>query len=304
MRPPARGATLPLLALVAVSLIWGAHAVVGASLERRLDPFSLTVWRFTGAAVLFIPAWPSGWPRIRALPGPEIGLLAFASLLWAVIYPLTYYESLLTISPVESLFIVNLAPLAAALFALGLFHETLKPGQWAGILVAVCGTAVIAWNGGRMTGGGTSFALIFAAMLAFALYTTLSRRLFSRLPLFDVLAFTTLAGAVFLWILAWIRGDVSGVIHSLSRLGPGSLAEFVFIVAMVSGLAYVLYGYGLARVPAGIATAVTFYPQAVAAIALEWTVFGQAPSFRVMLGGAIILAGTFIASPVRKPAAG
>jgi drug/metabolite transporter (DMT)-like permease len=303
VRPSARDAALPLLALVAVSLIWGAHAVVGASLERRLAPFSLTVWRFSGAAVLFLPAWPRAWPRIRTLPGREIGLLVFASLLWAVIYPLTYYESLLTLSPVESLFLVNLAPLAAALFALVLFRETLKPAQWAGIFIAVCGTVIIACNGSWAAGGG-SFALAFAAMLAFALYTTLSRRLFARLPLFDVLAFTTLTGATFLWIIAGMKGRAPAMIHALSRLGPGSLAEFVFIVAMVSGLAYVFYGYGLARVPAGIASAVTFYPQAVAAIALEWIAFGREPSLRVVLGGAVILAGTCIASPTRKPAAG
>lgn len=304
MRSSTRAAALPLLALVAVSLIWGAHAVVGASLARRLAPLPLTVWRFTGAAILFSPAWPRAWPRVRALPGRELWLLAFASLLWAVVYPLTYYESLLTLSPVESLFIVNLAPLAAALFALVLFRETLGPGQWAGIFVAVCGTAIIAQGGGRVTGGAGAFALAFVAMLAFALYTTVSRRLFTRLPLFDVLAFTTLAGAVFMWIIAGVGGQAPSMVSALFRLGPGSLVAFAFIVAMVSGLAYVFYGYGLARVPAGVASAVTFYPQAVAAIALEWIVFGRAPSLRVIAGGAIILMGTFIARPSRKPVVG
>jgi drug/metabolite transporter (DMT)-like permease len=105
---------LPLLALLLVSALWGSHPVVGKLVEHQLSPLPLTVWRFTLGAALYLPIFKK-LPAIMRLPRRQFWLLALSGLMWAVLYPLFYYQSLRILSPIESLLLVNTSPLIAAL---------------------------------------------------------------------------------------------------------------------------------------------------------------------------------------------
>ncbi|MCY0876594.1 MAG: DMT family transporter [Firmicutes bacterium] len=301
MNQSSRVSTLAAVTLLVVSAIWGAHAVIGAQVIRALSPLALTTWRFTFAALLFAFSLPGALVRSATLSSRDRWALIAAGLLWAVFYPLFYYRSLAVLPPVESLLLVNGAPVVAAILAFVFLHERLRRLQVLGLAVAFAGVVLISVQtrgGGAQDFGAIADALI--GTISFAAYTVLSRSLFGRLKLFDVLAFTTVIGAVSLWLITLVSGQVVSVYTQFVHLHGSEWLQFAFIAFIVSGLAYVLYGYGLSRVETGLASALTFYPQAFFAALLQWLTIGLTPSVSTVTGGVIILLGTFFLQ-WRKP---
>lgn len=291
---------MPFFALLLVSLFWGGHAVVGKAVEAQLAPLQLTVWRFTLSALCYLPFLRRARRLIR-LPVKTRWQLVLASLCWAVLYPLFYYQSLRSLTPLESLLLVNTAPLVAAILGYFVLHERLGRWEVAGIAVSFGGIAVLVFaeGGGHSTLIGIAFAL--CAAVAFAGYTVSSRSLFQMLPLLDVLLATSVLGAAMLWIWTLLSGQWQSVTSALGALHTGGWVQFLYIVLIVSTAAYALYGYGLRNLPAAISSALTFYPQVVFAALIEWIWLGIVPAAVTWAGAACILGGTVLMR-IRRPA--
>ncbi len=284
----------PYVLLVIVSAIWGAHAVVGAAALQALTPLALSTWRYTFTAVLFTPAMIVTLQRLKQVSRQDMMLLLVASLCSAVIYPLFFYRSLNVLPPVESLLIVNSAPVLTALFAYLLYHERLSKQQLIGLSIALFGVMVIGSQAAaRGTGSLVAIGDAVIGTAAFALYTVISRKLYSRLPLFDVLAVISFVGAFMLWLLVFFTQSWS-VASALTTLNTADWISLLFIILFVSTIAYILYGYGLARVPGAVSAALTFYPQAIFAALLQWIWFGRDVTLMTVIGGVIILSGSVV----------
>lgn len=294
---------IPLLSLLLVSAFWGGHAVVGKAVEHQLAPLSLTVWRFTLGALLYLP-WAGRMKRVFRLPRRLFWQLALSGLAWAVLYPLLYYQSLTTLAPVQALLLVNTSPFLAALLGWVFLRE--RPGrwQWIGICVSFAGVLVMVFDewAGSFSMHGLLLALLSA--LAFAVYTVSSRALFQTLPLFDVLVGTSFWGAVMLWLITAFTGQTHAVAVALAGLTTNGWLEFLYIVLFVSTISYVLYGYGLRRLPAGMSSALTFYPQVVFAALIQWVGLGIIPTWQTALSAAFIFAGTAFMRRSSKHAGG
>lgn len=290
---------LPLLALLFVSAFWGGHAVVGKAVEQQLSPLPLTVWRFTLGALFYLPLL-GRLKRILRLQRRLFWQLALSGLAWAVLYPLLYYQSLRTLAPVQALLLVNTSPFLAALLGWAFLRERPGKWQWAGILVSFTGVIVMVvdeWSG-SLSLVGVLFGLLSA--LAFAIYTVSSRALFQTLPLFDVLIGTSFWGALMLWFITLVSGELHPVAGALTALNADGWLEFLYIVLIVSTVSYVFYGYGLRRLPAGISSALTFYPQVVFAALIQWIGLGIVPTWQTGVSALFIFTGTAL---MRKKAA-
>jgi drug/metabolite transporter (DMT)-like permease len=281
----------PLLALILVSAMWGSHAVVGQSVESHFNPLSLAVWRFTLGAIFYLPLL-GRFRQIFHLPGKRLGQLALTALCWSVIYPLLWYQALLFLSPVQSLLLVNTSPILASLISWLVLKERLALRDWIGILVSFLGVVILVMGGWSHTSSLVGVLVALAAALAFALYSVSSRSLFQALPLFDVLLATSVFGAVLLWIVALCTGQVLQVATSVANLPGRSWVELLYIVIIVGVVAYMLYGYGLKRLPAGISSSITFYPQVIFAAVIQWIWFGMTPSPLTWVSAVLILGGT------------
>ncbi|QRF22847.1 DMT family transporter [Alicyclobacillus sp. TC] len=281
----------PLLALLMVAMMWGSHAVVGKAVEAEISPDALTLYRFVFSALLYLP-W---WPKLAAVWQWSVKdklLLLGAAISSSVLYPLFYYASLRHISPVASLLFVNAAPLVAALLARWMFAERIGWMGYVGMVVSFGGVLLLVineWQGGLSTIGIIEVVL---AMLAFSIYTVLSKPLFVKANLFDVLVGTTVLGAAFLCVILPFFHPLQFYWYTLVHLGFTGWWELGYIVLIVSMTAYALYGFGLRRVPGGIAAAITFYPQAVFGALLQWLWFGLQPVIGLVFSAVLILGGT------------
>ncbi len=289
---------VPLLALLVVSGLWGGHAVVGKAVETHLSVFPLTIWRFTLCAVCYLPFYNRLF-RIFRLPRRAFYRLLICGLCWAVLYPLFYYESLLYLTPVAALLLVNTSPLLAAVIGQLFFRERISLWGWIGIVVSFMGVLLLI-VGGPLRASFVGIILAFIASAAFALYSVLSRPLFQSLPLVDVLTSTSIFGVVILWIIAIFSGQAKSVVIALHGLDFTGWVGLLYIVLFVSTIAYVFYGFGLRRVPSGIASAITFYPQVPIAAVIQWIWLGIVPAPSLATSAALILAGTALMSRKQK----
>lgn len=290
---------MPFIALVLVSAFWGIHPVVGVVVEHQLNPLALTVWRFTFSAACYLPFSKRLRQSFRQ-PPKMLLLLLLASLSWAVLYPLFYYHSLRHLPPVESLLIVNTSPLLAAVFA-GLFlKERLLRRDWFGILLSFCGILVLVVGQWKLSHSLIGMVYAGCAALAFSAYTLLSRILFQRLPLLDVLLFTTTVGTAMMWLYAVFTGQGAVTAVALRSLSTGGFAQLLYIVIFVSTVAYALYGYGLRRLPAGVSSALSFYPQVVFTALVQWLWLRHAPTELTYISAMAILGGTALLTVRRR----
>lgn len=283
---------LAVLALVLVSAFWGGHSVIGKIIENQISPLSLTVWRFTFGGLLYLP-FLYRLIRKNVWTARMFWQVALTGLLWAVLYPLFYYQALGYISPVQGLLLINTSPLFVLLLSRLLLKERIHVMQLIGILVAFAG---IAWMTLGQWGNTTSLlgiVLTLIASLSFAGYTVSSRAL-SKLSLFDLLAAISLWGAVDSWIIALVTGKTAQVWHSLAALNQSGWLELLYIVLIVNTLAYVMYLYGLRRLSTPVSSALTFYPQALFAALLQWVWFGDVPSETVIISAIFILGGVLL----------
>lgn len=285
----------PIFALLVVSALWGSHPIVGKVVESQMSPLALTVCRFSVAALCYLP-----WlPRARAIlrrPPSVLWRLAATAVFWCILYPLFYYQSLRSLPPLDSLLIVNSAPLIAALLAWLFLRERLRRREWFGIVVALGGVVVLTGRQLSMSASWSGITLALLAAISFAAYTVLSRKLFQELALFDVLLATSVVGAVGLWLYTLATGQIGEVSREISSLDASGWWQFLYIAIAVSTVAYILYGYGLARLPAAPSSAITFYPQVVFAGLVQWVWLKQTPTGWTWLAAAFILAGTFLMS--------
>lgn len=192
-----------------------------------------------------------------------------AGALAVALYPLAFYGSMrlagVTVGTVVS---IGSAPLLSALIEMAL--DGARPGRrwWAGALLGVAGMVLLSVAGGHDdpahartadTATGTGILLGLLAGLSYAFYSWTARRLMHRhIPPRAVMgAIFGLGGMLLMPVLLATGGPF------LSSWHNAAVGLYMALVPMFFG--YLCFGYGLARIPASTATALTLLEPAVAA---------------------------------------
>ncbi len=293
-----RGGWLPVAALLLVSAAWGVHSVVGVALERQLSPLQLTVARFSIGALLYTPLLP----RLRRLPRSALRQLAVTGVLWAVLFPLFFYESLRYISPVESVLVINTSPLIAALLGRIFLQEKLRTAQAVGLLIGFAGVGVAVAGSWSASGSLLGLLLIALASATFAGYTLSARSLVGRLPVVEMVAAISIVGALELWTITLATGNAGLVVEGVIRLNTSGWIELGYVAIVVSTLSYVLYGYGLSHSHSSSAAALAFYPQVIFTALAQLAWFGTGIGWLTAVSAVLILGGVVVSrTSSRKP---
>ncbi len=230
------------------------------------------------------PRWPRrpDWPAFAAAGA----LLALHFLPWTL--------SLRYTSVASSVLFVSLHPIFVALLGWFFFREPVGRRRLAGIALAVVGSAIIGGGDLRLAGralAGDALALLGA--IALAGYLLLGRRVRRRYSAvvysLPVYALAGLAAAGF--------APLAG-----ARLVPVRAADFglfllLALVCTVGG--HTLYNYALRDLPVAL-VAVSFLGEPVGAAGLAWLLLAEPPTPAVLLGGAVILFGLYLAIQPRE----
>ncbi|MFE6668419.1 DMT family transporter [Streptomyces sp. NPDC057697] len=267
----ASGPGLGALAVLLASVLWGTTGTA-ATLAPQVGPLAI------GAAAMGLGGLlqalvagrgiARGWARLRARW--RIVLLGGAGV---ALYPLAFYTSMrLAGVAVGTVVSIGSAPLASALIERFADGRRLSRRWLAGAALGLVGTVLLcaaeAARAGAGAGAGTGSArqtvvgvgLGLVAGLTYAVYAWAAHRLITR-------GVTSRAamGAVFglggLMLLPVLLATGAPLVASWTNAGVGL---YMALVPMFTG--YVLFGFGLARIPVSTATTLSLLEPAVAAV--------------------------------------
>jgi drug/metabolite transporter (DMT)-like permease/GNAT superfamily N-acetyltransferase len=229
-------------------------------------------------------------PRREDLP--RLFAAAFTGI---TVYHLAFTFGETQVSAGAAALIIASGPIWTALLAVAFLGERFNRWGWAGVALAFSGVAAISFGEGK---GGFAIEpmalLVLLAAMSTAIYFVLSKkplRHYSSLEFTSyVIWFGTLPMLVFL----------PALIAQAPHAPAWSTWTVVYLGVLPGALAYVLWSYALARMPAST-TASFLYATPVLATLMAWGWQGVVPSAVTLAGGAIALAGVILVQTKGRP---
>jgi drug/metabolite transporter, DME family len=280
------------LLVAAAAVLWGLLGpATRIALAEGLSATEVAFWRALLAAGLFgVHAAATRGLRLarRDVPGVvAFGVFGVAGLL------VSFSRAVEAGGAALASVLLYTAPAWVAILSRAVFGERLTARTLLAIAVASVGVAGIAASGGgEVRIGAAAVAWGLASGLAYALYYLFGKRYFPLYP----------TATLFVWALPVGALVTLPMVDWGARTGT-AWAALLFIAAVPTYLAYVLYSAGLRRVEATRASVVATIEPVVAAVG-AYLLFGERFSAAGYAFAAVVLAGVLMmVSGGRDPAA-
>ena len=283
------------MAIAGVLLLW-ASAFAGIRAGMRITPAGyigtdgygpgeLALLRFgtaSAALALYGLATRMRLPARADLPG--IGL---AGLLGISVYHVALNFGEVTVQAGAASLLISAAPVFTALLSALFLQERLTRLGWGGILLAFAGVALIALSGG----GGLHFTpgalLILLSAVVAAAFNILSKKGLRRYVALEFTSYAIWAGTLPLIIF------LPGLIRQVRVAAPPATIAVVYLGIFPAAIAYVLWNYALARMPASLLSSFLYLSPVIASL-IAWLWLGEVPALLTVLGGAIAILGVIL----------
>ncbi len=282
--------------LVAPPLFWAGNAVLARALVGEFPPLALSFWRWALAFVLIAPLAATSVWRHRSVIRAHLPLLAWTSLLGVGCYNSLQYLALQTSTAVNTTLIGASGPIITLLAGAAFFSSPVVSRQWIGAAVSLLGVLWVIARGepGNLLQLQVAMGdlIMLAAGLAWSIYTWLLRTQRPPLPLTVFLTVQIALGALMIlpfYLLEWT------ITRQTPAPTPANFAALVYVVLLPSLAAYYCWDRGVARVGAVLPMYfVNLTP--VFAACLSWAVLDDPIGVYHLVGGALILAGIYLAA--------
>jgi drug/metabolite transporter (DMT)-like permease len=273
-------------ALVTVSL-WASAFVGIRSASRALSPGALALGRLTIAAValgLLALVRREPLPSRRDLPA-----IAFCGVAWFGLYNIALNEAERRVDAGTAAMLVNVGPILIAVLAGFVLHEGFPRRLLAGCTVAFAGAVVIG-SATSKHGVAPSWAalLCVAAALFYAVGVVAQKPLLARVSPLMVTWLACTFGALVCLPFAGTLG------RELPDTHASAIGWMVYLALAPMALGFLTWGYALARTTAGRMGSTTYLVTPIA-ILLGWLLLGEVPPALAVAGGALCLAGVYVA---------
>lgn len=290
--------TVPVLMVAVTVVLWASAFVVIRAVGEDLPPGPLALGRtLVGAAALTVfVTFRAVRTGVRpVLPrGRTLVVLVLWGAAWFGGYSLALNAAELRLDAGTTALLVNVSPLLVGLFAGLLLGEGFPARLLIGMSVALLGVVAIA--SATWTGRGDAIGVLLA-LLAAVLYASsviVQKRLLIRVDALTVTWLGCLVGAAVCLPFA------PGLIAALGSAPPSAVLGVVYLGVFPTAIAFVTWGYALARMSAGRLAASTYVVPPLVVL-MSWVLLAEAPAILALAGGAVCLAGVAIAT-LAKPA--
>jgi drug/metabolite transporter (DMT)-like permease len=285
--------------LAAAALFWAGNFVLGRGASGVVPPVGLALWRWVAAGLILLPfvarpVWAARGAILR-----HAGLFAALGLLGVGSFNALAYLALTRTEAINGALANSLVPAAILAAALLLDGERPAGRQVAGLAVSLAGVVVVVARGDphalaalRVNWGDL---VMLAAVLAWALYTVLLRRvpapLRSSLGPLGLLAVTVLAGLPLLALCRLAERALGGLPMPSDA---ASLALVAYTALFASIAAYLCWNGGVALIgPAAAGPFIHLMPIFAALLAVP--LLGEAVRPFHALGLLLIVSGVALA---------
>ena len=282
--------------LVMVALFWGGTFIAGRVLAQALPLMTSAFARFLVAALLLVWAaykFEGGLPRPNRSQWLTTGAMGLTGIF---LYNMCFFGALARIPAGRTALFVSLTPVVTALLASLVFRERLGSHRWLGIGVALVGALIVISRGdlagvARDVGAsiGQGELLMLMAVLSWAAYTLLSRKVATSM---SVIASTTYAA---LWGLAFLAVGAMGELGTVrwSALDWRVWASVFYLGAIGTVVAFMWYQQGIRAVgPSRTAVFTNLVP--AFGVLLSAILLGEPVLASMVIGGVVATLGVFL----------
>lgn len=275
------------LGIVAVSL---ASILIRLAQRAGMGSLAIAAWRLVFASLVLVPyAWLSRREELRSLRRRELGLLALSGIFLGLHFA-TWIASLGYTSVASSVVLVSMGPVFVGLGSWLLMGE--RPGSLLslGIVLAAIGSIVISWGDlgqGQDQLLGDLLALAGAIMVAG--YLMIGRQVRGRLSLATYVAVVYGAGMITLLLI---------VLLSRQPMFGFEPMAYAWVLGLALGpqiVGHSTLNWALRYLSATFVSLVTL-AEPVGSGVLAYLILGEAVTASTSVGGALVLAGIYIAS--------
>ncbi len=272
-----------MLAALVTVLLWSSAFVGIRAAGHGLHPGPLALARMLIATLVLgvvLVVRGEGLPARADRPR-----IALAGVLWFAAYMVMLNAAERRLDAGTAAMLVNIGPIVIALLAGAVLREGFPRPLLAGCAIAFSGVVVI--GGGIPRGDVAGVALALAAALAYAVAVVVQKPALARSSSIQVTWLCCATGAVACLPFA------GGLVHDVGTATAGQLAWTVYLGVAATAVAFLTWGYALARTTAGRMGATTYLVPPVV-IVLSWLWLDETPPVAAIVGGAICLAGVVV----------
>jgi len=273
-------------ALVTVSL-WASAFVGIRAASQQLSPEALALGRLTIASIalgLLVLA------RREPLPSPrDLAAIAFVGVFWFALYNIALMEGERRVDAGTAAMLVNVGPILIPLLAGVFLREGFPPRLLAGCAVAFGGAIVIGSatsKHGFALGWGVTLCL--AAALFYAVAVVAQKPLLTRVSALQITWLAATVGALVCLPFAGV------LLAQIPHAHVDTIGWMAYLALGPMALGFLTWGYALKRTTAGRMGSTTYLVPPIA-ILLGWLLLGEIPPTLAFAGGALCLAGVYLA---------
>jgi drug/metabolite transporter (DMT)-like permease len=282
-------------ALLASTFFWGTSFIATSGVLDRVPPITLAFLRFGVALAVLLPLllWRGHRPALGREP-LLMGLVGIAMLF------VLQNSGLRLAGPTDAALIMGGGiPVLVTLLAGIALGERMHGRGRIGLVASVAGVGLVFLMAGTSVGGSAlGDLLLLGSAISGAVFSVLGRRAYARHDVLAILTGSMAWGLVFLAPAMIVEVVVVGVRAPSSA----DALAIIYLGAGCSGVAFLLWGYGLRHIAAA-ETAVIGNLEVAIGIAAAALVTSVAPTAVQLAGGALVLVGTYLVSiPARSVA--
>jgi drug/metabolite transporter (DMT)-like permease len=275
------------LAGLVTVLLWGSAFVAIRAVGETMSPGALAFGRvLVSSAVLNAIALV----RREPLPGRrDLVRIGAYGVLFQGVYSVALNEAERRVDAGTAAMLIASGPLLIAVLAGILLREGFPRWLFAGCAVAFVGSSIIGFatsqSGSR---AGLGIVLLLVAVLAYAAAVVVQKSALTRASAFQVTWLGCLAAAVALLPYA------PSLIRDVQHAGPTAIGWIVYLGIFPTALGFATWTFALRRTSAGRMGAMIYLIPPMA-ILLGWAILGETPPWLAVAGGALCLAGVYLA---------
>jgi drug/metabolite transporter (DMT)-like permease len=284
------------LEFVCLAAIWGASFLFIRIAAPEFGPMPLMLLRCLVGAVVLLPlALARHGPRGLAAQGAAAwGRLLVAGVLSSAIPFVMFGFAGLWLTAGFASILNATTPIFGAIVGYFWLRDRLTPARVLGLVVGLAGVALISGQRVGMEEGGYGVLAVLACLVATSSYAISGNFAKTRLAGVDPLVLA--AGSQVAAVLVLLPGGVS----FWPALWPSGAAwaSAAALGGMCTGLAFVLFFRLIGQVSASTALSVTFLIP-VFGVFWGWLFLEERVDLRMVLGGAVVVLGTALATGFR-----
>lgn len=287
------------LFLVIAPVLWAGNFLTGRVMHGHIPPFSFAFYRWLLVILILLPFNFKALKYHRKLIFENFFRLAILGLLGISVYTSFIYYGLHFTSVVSASLINALVPIVILVFVRFFYQEKLTGSKVVGIISSMLGVSFILTQGNPFIILDLSYnygdLLVFLAVIAWALFSVLSKKLPKIFPPFLVLLLIAVWGEIFLLPCFLLEHHIGRVVS----FDMPSMLSILYAAIGSSVLAITFWNIGVRDV--GPAKAGYFFNLlTVFASALAIIFLGEKIHFYHVLGMIFVFFGIYMATVTVK----